>query len=485
MTDDPDQTSESIRVLARRTPAASGWAAADVVRRTAVVRSRRRFVAGIAAVVIAAAGLALTTRGTSRHHIHVIAQEPSVHVPGAHPPGVHTGARIGSAVQLVSDASPLAKHDAADTSAVAGAEQRLAIRLLQTVNGPGNVSLSPASLYLALGMLQNGARGQTATQISDALQASGLSTGEQNAGLAGLTDELSAAAKQAGITLESANSIWQQRGFPIRKQFLANLATYYRTGVWQADFAGHNSDMLAAIDKWTSEHTHGKIRKLFDQLDPMTVLVLANAVYFHAAWSTPFDGHLTTDYSFTTGAGKQVPAKFMIGGSGLPSGTGPGYEAAQLPYRGGRFTALAVMPTSGSLADYVADLTPAKIDSITAALQPGAAIALPRFTTRSKTDLVPVLQGLGMHDAFTSAADLSGLSPACGCQVDQVLQRVYLGVGEKGTTAAAVTGISIIPTSTSGGLPALRFDHPFLFLIRDTQTGAILFASKIDDPTGS
>jgi serpin B len=440
-------------------------------------------VGGIGAVLVAATALTLTTRGSSRHDAPPLAHRPDVHAPGRSVPGVHTAARIGSAVQLVSNASPLRIPDPAATAVVAAAEQRLSIRLLQTVDGPGNVSVSPASLYLALGMLENGARGQTRAQISTALQAAGLSTADQNAGLAGLTDELAAAAKHAGIAFQSANSLWQMAGLPLHKQFLAELARYYRAGVWQADFLHHNADALAAINMWTSRHTHGKIKKLFDQLDPSTVLVLANAIYFHAAWATAFDGHVTTDGNFTTGAGKRVPAKFMIGGPGLLSGAGTGYEAAQLPYRGGRFVGLAVMPTSGSVADFVADLTPERIDSIAAALQPATEIALPRFTTTSKLDLVPVLTTLGMSDAFTPAADLSGLSPECGCQVDQVLQRVYLGVGEKGTTAAAVTGISVIPASTGGGLPALRFDHPFVFLIRDTQTGAILFASTIDDPT--
>jgi len=485
MTDD-EADRGPLRVLTRRTPAATGWAAADVVRRNALIRRRRRMVAGIGAVVVVAAALAAATRNDPRP------APPNAHVNRVTPPGhvhrtpdVHVGGRIGRAVQLVSDATPFTTHDPAAVAAVAAAEQRLTAQLLKSVGGSGNVSISPASLYLALGMLQSAARGRTAAQISTALQAAGLSTGDQNAGLAGLTDELTSAAKQAGITLESANSLWQQDGFPLDKQFLAQLGRYYRAGVWRADFFRHNADALAAIDKWASEHTHGKIKKLFDELDPSTILVLANAVYFHATWATPFNGRVTTAGVFTTRSGDRVPARFMIGRDGLLSGAGTGYEAAQLPYRGGRFAALAVMPTSGSLEGFAADLTPAKIGSIVATLQPGEEIALPRFTTTSRVDFVPVLEGLGLRDAFSPAADLSGLSPDCGCQVDQVLQRVYLGVGEKGTTAAAVTGISAVGVSTAGGLPPLRFDHPFLFLIRDTQSGAILFASKINDPAAS
>jgi serpin B len=484
MTDDRDQTSESIRVLTRRSPAASGWAAADVVRRKAVVRRRRRLGGGIGAVVVAATALALATGGAPGKNAPPVAYGPGPHVQ-QHLPGTHVGARLGSAVQLVSDASPLAKNDPAAVDAVALADQRLAIQLLQKVNAPGNVSVSPTSLYLALAMLQNGTRGETRAQISEALQAAGLSTTDQNAGLAGLTDELAAAAKQAGISLESANSIWSQNGFPVRKQFLAALARYYRAGIWQADFAGHNADALAAINKWTAQHTHGNIRKLFDQLDPKTVLVLANAIYFHAAWANPFDGSKTEQDTFTTGSGKRVQAQFMTGGSGLSSGAGTGYEAAQLPYRGGRFAALALMPTSGSLSGFVAGLTPAKIDSIAASMQPATLVALPKFTTTSKTDLVPVLKKLGMRDAFTFGANLTGLNPTAALKVDQVLQRVYLQVAEKGTTAAAVTGVSAEAQSRVLAPTEVRFDHPFLFLIRDTQTGAILFASKIDDPASS
>ena len=338
----------------------------------------------------------------------------------------------------------MAKADPADVAAVAAADQRLAIRLLQTVDGPGNVSVSPTSLYLALGMLQNAARGQTGAQISDALQAAGLSTADQNAGLAGLTDELAAAAKHAGIALESANSLWQQRDFPVRKQFLADLATYYRTGVWQADFADHNAEALDAINQWTAQHTHGKITKLFDQLDPKTVLVLANAIYFHAAWATPFDGELTKAGPFTTGAGNHVTAEFMTAPGGLLSGAGTGYEAAQLPYQDGRFAALAVMPTSGSLADFVA--TP-HAGAASTRSPPRCSPARRWRCPSSPPPRPPISCRFSRHSACTTpsrkSADLSGLSPECGCQVDQVLQRVYLQVAEKGTTAAAVTGAAV------------------------------------------
>jgi serpin B len=173
----------------------------------------------------------------------------------------------------------------------------------------------------------------------------------------------------------------------------------------------------------------------------------------------------------------------MSGGAGLRVASTGDYQALQLPYTGGRFAALAIMPTHGSLRDFVHSLAPDSIASIAGAVRtvPGAAVELPRFTTTSTLDLVPTLKSLGMTDAFANA-NLSGLSPV-STAVDQVVQRVYIGVGEKGTTAAAVTGIAV--AESMGMAPSLQIvlDHPFLFLVRDTQTGTILFASEIQDPT--
>lgn len=470
---DDEQLAESmrsaLRVLARRTPVTTGWRAADTVRRAVVIRRRRRW--GITTAVALGAAVATAVSLTTDGSHSTLPQARSM----------HTAARIGGAVQLMTDTAP-ASGNPADVDRVGAAEQRLSLALLSKLGGgASNLSVSPASLYFALGMLQNAARGETAAQIAQALQAGGLSTGDQNAGLAGLVADLNAAAEKDGITLDSANSLWQDRSFPVRKQFLDTLAAYYRTGVWQVDYQHDMAGALKAIDDWTSQQTHGKITKLFDHLDPSTVLVLANAIYFHAKWATPFDKAATSDGTFTTATGKQVTAKFMSGGPGLQAVETDGYQAVQLPYRGGRFAALAVMPTSGSLTDFVQSLTPDRISSIASSLATNVSVSMPRFTTTSKINLKPVLEALGMTDAFTDDADLSGLSDT-PTMVNQVIQRVYLGVGEKGTTAAAATGISIMPTSATTG-PSVVLDHPFMFLVRDTKTGAILFASEVQDPT--
>jgi serpin B len=447
----------------------------DTVMHT-VHRRRRRRILGVAgvAVLFAVAAVALVATAGPDQTAHQAA-------PLKDQRGLRVAARLDGAIQLAAPSTPAPLHRPVPTAPVVTGQQALTIALLQQLGGHGNVSVAPSSLDLALAMLQNGARGRTEKQIAATLGTGQLTTTQQNAGLAQLTAELAAAATKSGVTLQSANSLWQQGGFPLRHPFMAALARYYRTGVWQTDFtspAGEN-----AINAWTAQATHGKITKLFEHLSPATVLVLADAVYFHAAWATPFDARLTTPSNFTTSSGRPVQAKYMSGGAGLTGTTTADYSAAQLPYRGGHFAALVVMPTHGSLADFTAHLTPAELETIAGkATGTGQQIELPRFTTTSTTNLEPVLQSLGMTDAF-GAADFSGLSSQ-PTSVDQVVQRVYLSVGEKGTPAAAVTGVAMAGSAHIGP-PPIAFDHPFLFLVRDTTTGAILFASAIDDPTVS
>jgi serpin B len=400
---------------------------------------------------------------------------------GAGGPG---GTGTAGAHQLIGTARHI-QGDSAAAQRLAQAEQAFSLALLRQVgDGSKNVSASPASLALALSMLADGASGTTKAQLDKTLQTSGLSPEQVDAGWLAMIDGW----KQAkDVTLSSANAVWLQKGFPVKQTFLDTLASYYGAGIWQTDFAGHMTDALAAIDSWTRNNTHGKITKLFDQLDPTTQLVLANAVYFKAAWESPFDPKDTAPGPFTLSSGDHVSAPYLNDeDSSYPAAVHDGYAAVQLPYLGGRFAALAVMPTSGTLTDFTAHLTPQKLAGIVASLheQP-VRLALPKFTTTSTLNLQDALTALGMPIAFTDRADFSRLTDQ-PVQVGQVVQRVYLSVAEKGTEAAAATGIAILPGAAQQP-PALSvsFDHPFLFLIRDTQTGAILFASQIQDPTAS
>lgn len=391
--------------------------------------------------------------------------------------------RIGAAYELRAAPALIGPPAQANPTELANGEAAFAVALLQqAANGSANTTVSPASLALALSMLQQGARGQTASQIATALGVPGMSASQQAAAWHALDAAWAAAAKSGGFTLDTANSLWQQKDMTIGNAFLETLSKDYNAGMWQVDFAKDPTGAVDAINKWTSQNTDGKIAKLFDTLDPTTKLVIANAVYFKAAWQTPFDGSSTHSAQFTLSNGSTTSVPFMHNSSAyFPAAVTSDYSAVALPYKGGRFSAVAIMPNKGTLADFTAGLSADRLAAVINSLKNNSVdLSMPKFETASTTNLVPVLMQLGVKDAFSDHADLSGIAP--NLTVSQVIQRTYLRVAEKGTVAAAATGVSIGSTAIPSGRVTINLDHPFLFLIRDNTTGAVLFASQIQNP---
>jgi Serine protease inhibitor len=323
-----DRVSRALDALSRE-PVASWPEPAAVRQRAARRRRRRRIVAPGAAVAVAVAiTLGVVLPGSSGP----ATPAPRVAV------GQHVAARSGVALQLAADTQSIAKSDPSAAAAVARTEQAFTLALLQHLDAsgaPGNVVLSPSSVAVALAMLQNGAAGSTLTEIAHALHSQGLSTQQQDAGWATLTAELAAAGKSGGVTLQSANSLWLQHGLQMQNPFMAAMARYFDTGVWQVDFAKDLSGAINAINSWTSTHTRGKITKLFQpgDIDQTTELVLADAVYFDAAWKYAFDPNKTAPGTFTTSEGSKVKVSFMhldvdneaTVARGLLVGSGAGY----------------------------------------------------------------------------------------------------------------------------------------------------------------
>jgi serpin B len=445
------------------------WREPDEIRRIAKRRTiTRRSAVGVAGLAVAGGVVdALWPSGSSGTHDvrHRLAS------------GLVENDRVGSAVELVADVKPL-PTTANDITPIATAEQQFAIDILRAVPATDkNVVLSPSSLATALAMLQLGAAGSTRDEIAHVLHTDHLSSQQQALGWAALTKSLA----DTGV-VESANSLWQQHGLKLTNSFMSQLARYFEAGVWQVDFAQHMGDATAAINQWCSDNTHGRITKLFDQLDPATVLVLANAEYFKASWKYQFDPKLTQPGPFhhADGSTSTVPFMHMSGRAAFL--VTQDFYGAQLPYAGDRFVAQFIAPTTGSLTDLVARLTPNDFETIAkGAVDPEADLVVPRFTTATFTDLVSPLAHLGMRTAFSDSADFSPLSPA-GLSVSQVVQRDYLKVDEVGTEAAAVSagGMGVQARTVT---PV--FDKPFLFLVRDTQTGVVLFAGQIVDPSAS
>ncbi len=469
--------------------AAHRWPAPDQLRRQAERRRAHRRLAGLTGttVVIAAAVLVAT-------------------LPAAPGGGVRVRAvdHIGDAVELAA-VSPRTAPAAggAPARAAASAEQHFSQGLLATLaaqDPSANHVVAPYSLAEVLLMLELGARGRTAGQIASVLGAGSTTGADQATGWQALAADLRQAAGGGHVTFHDAASVWAGKGIDINGQYLAALQQAFGAGVWQADFAHDPSGTLHAINAWVRAETGGRITKLLDpsDIDASTILTLLDAVTFVGTWEQPF---ATTSPGTFHAPGSSRTVTYLADGSGAPRQVpalfGNGVVAVQLPYgdpgtsgsdraaapvpSAGRYAALVVMPTSSSLPAWLASLPPGGLASIVGRMTTqSVTVSMPQLSLSSRQSLDRTLSSMGMTDAFGPAADFSGISPLAA-QVGTVLQAATLHVTKSGTVAAAATAAPVEATAAYDARHA-SFDRPFLFVVRDTATGAILFEAAVEDP---
>jgi len=481
--DDP-RVIEELRALSEAASTSSrSWPDAEILRHRSVAhRNRHRAISGALALLLVAAAVSVSIVATER--------SPS---PG---PGAtsHIEDRIGSAIELTSIHGVKIEPNAGASASISQAEVGFGIKVLQNLvassGSSSNQLVSPFSLSEALAMVELGARGETASQLENALGVEALSSSAQAQGWLGLDRRLASTAKQDRVALRDANSLWGQTGFPVLPAFLASLRSEFGAGVWQTDFAGHQTAAANAVNAWVSNATGGKIPALLTPAEVQAdVAVLLNAVYFKAPWATPFA--TTTQAAFHSPSG-DVPAKFVVSSSDgqFQASMGPGLDAVQLPYwhgsaksqAAGKYAALLLMPTEGSLSQFVSGLTPSSLDAIVNGLtSQNVTVTMPTLHLKATHQLIPTLRSLGVQDAFGMGADFSGFSPV-STFIAEVKQKATLDVTKWGTVATAATAIGLQTVSLVSS-PALTFDRPYLFLIRDTQTGTLLFMSAVENPS--
>jgi len=355
---------------------------------------------------------------------------------------------------------------------------------------PGNVFYSPHSISTALAMTYAGARGTTETQMADALEFR-LPQSQLHPAFNWLDLELESRGQGASgadgqpFRLRVANALFAQTGYHFESAFLDTLALNYGAGVNLLDFVEETEPSRDKINAWVDEATEGRIDELIPQgvLTPATVLVLTNAVYFNASWATPFEEDQTTDEPFTTPNGT-VTARMMHNSAELTYAQGSGYQAVALPYDGDELDMVVVVPDAGTLGAFEASLDAAKLDEVFTGLSSAQVqLGLPKFETRFKTSLVEHMKALGMIDAFSGEADLSGMDGTRSLFIQDILHEAFVKVNEAGTEAAAATAVVVGRTSVPPQQVTLTVDRPFLFFIRDRATGAVVFAGRIVDPT--
>lgn len=333
----------------------------------------------------------------------------------------------------------------------------------QTVSYDENLVVSPYSAAVALSMLEEGAEGETKAEFAQVL--GGRLYGFENLG------------SGKDFTAESANSVWISDNFSVRNRYVALLEKDYDALVTTPDFS--DPATIREINNWCSENTSGKITEIIDELSPNDVMVLVNALYFNAPWADAFDEQGTVDAVFHSVKGdKKVP--MMYRKADYEYAQYQGCQMIRLPYEGGRYSMVVVLPPAGMSVDAVLPyVNSASFDAAMGMLsKQEVAFRMPKFRLETSLVLDKPLQKMGIVTAYTPAADFTGISVSGPLSLGTVKQKCYIDVTEKGTEAAAVTSAQIRMTSAAR-FPRMTVDRPFIFFIADSQTDNILFVGKV------
>ncbi|WP_127580216.1 serpin family protein [Paenibacillus koleovorans] len=352
----------------------------------------------------------------------------------------------------------------------------------------GNVFISPSSAAFALSMLMNGAVGSTRDEIAKLLHVQDRSADEANRGADILRDVLLHADDKVEVSV--ANSLWARKGIVFHDAFLKTNLDYYKARTTVLDFASPKA--ADTINLWVSDETRGKIKTIVDNpINSDTIMFLINAVYFKGSWTTPFQAAATMEKPFRLEDAKEKQAPFMRRGGSYLYAKQDGYQAVRLPYGGGNYGMVLLLPDEGvGPAALGKKLAGGEWERMKAALQskPGE-VLLPRFKLEYEAGLNDALQALGMQKAFKEGqAEFGAMAqPPVEAFVSKVKQKTYLNVDETGSEAAAVTVIELLAGSAQVNPDApfrMELNRPFLVAIEERTTGTVLFVGAVYDPVG-
>jgi serpin B len=359
---------------------------------------------------------------------------------------------------------------------------------------------SPASIACALQMALCGARGDTAAELARALHLDGPASASADAagaaaqGLRLLTALLGEVAARGYVTFRAPNTMWVQSGLALLPEFTARLRDAAAVAVYDTDFAAAPEAARTEINRVIAEQTAGKIADLLAprSVDNLTRLVLASAVYLKAAWAQPFDEKATRDAPFYPdgaggrggGGGSGMTVRMMRGTAARSYLSRDGYQAVLLPYVDGRLAMAVVLP-DGPLDALRPVIAAGGLRGLLAgATRHQVTLSMPRFRLEAEFNLVPALQRLGVHLAFSGDADFGGITEGSRLQIGAVAHKAYVDVDERGTEAAAATAVMIRAAAAirSPSRVTMTVDRPFLFAILDTTTWLPLFLGQVSHP---
>lgn len=372
-----------------------------------------------------------------------------------------------------------------EVQSIADANNKFAFELYQFLTKqPGNQFFSPISIETALAMTYAGAAGQTKADMAKVLHL-GLPDGQVQDGFHTLQAILNSAPD--AYQLKIANRLWGANGYAFLPAFLTTTREKYGAELAPVDFA-KSEEARATINRWVEEQTNGKIKDLIPSgaLNAMTRLVLTNAIYFKGKWDTPFSKSETKDAAFYESKDKKSDVATMYQKNKFRYAAADGVQVLELPYTQHHLSMVILLPTEREgLEKLEKGLTAENVQKWCDSLRSQDVQAyVPKFKMSSEFTMGEVLSAMGMGSAFGGSADFTGISSSEQVNISEVIHKAFVEVGEEGTEAAAATGVVIRALAVQ--IPkepvVFRADHPFVFMIRDNRTNAILFLGRVVDP---
>ena len=369
---------------------------------------------------------------------------------------------------------------------IIAADNQFGFEIFQKINAslkePKNTMISPMSISLALAMVYNGTSGDTRAQMEKMLHKSGLTPDDINQSYKDLVGGL--ASHDSRVELSISNAIFYRNTFTVKNDFITTNQNYYQAEVAGLDFS-KTSETLNTVNGWVKTKTKGKIDKIISQVNPEDIMYLLNAIYFNGEWQYRFDPKETTDMPFTREDQTVVQAPTMTLENQFKYYSNQTFQLLEMPYGSGKYSMLIFLPNTGkNTNNIISELNPENVNNwISKLTEQKKKVFLPKFEFKFEDSIIDELAALGMTDAFDpSKANLTGISEDAKLFISAVMHKSYIKVDERGTEAAAVTGITVGVTSVGPDSNTFKVDHPFVFAIREKDTQAILFIGKVLNP---
>jgi serine protease inhibitor len=363
------------------------------------------------------------------------------------------------------------------------ADRQFAFELFKEIHAfseSDNLMISPLSTSYALGMTYNGAAGTTKDAFRQVLHFEGLTDQEVNESYQDLMAQLVILDKEVQFSI--TNSIWYKLGYQVLEAFISTNREYFDAAVEELDFS--DPEAVDIINGWIEEKTNDKIRDMLDYVPGNAVMYLINAIYFNATWKYQFDPEETFEDDFILEGGTLHQTDFMQVEGAFNYTIQEDFTAVELPYGDSTFSMVVLLPEPEvSTASLLEAMDAESWNSwFTSSYPTNVHIQLPKFKYGFKSLLNDPLINLGMGIAFNDGADFSNITPGGGIYISRVIHQTFIDVQEEGTEAAAATIVEMIETSIPSGPTLFRADRPFLYVIKENSTGAILFMGKVGKP---